>query len=81
MIFDKKEQTYVDVTKHPYFKEYETAITLNGLILMLQYGNVICIADSSRFSADAVEIYNKNTGHIVNTSIESYFNGYEVRSI
>ena len=36
MIFDKKEQTYVDVTKHPYFKEYETAITLNGLILMLQ---------------------------------------------
>lgn len=78
MIFDKKEQTCVDVTKHPYFKEYEIAITLNGLILMLQYGNVICIADSSRFSTDAVEIYNKNTGQIVNTSIESYFNGYEV---
>ena len=78
MIFDKKEQTYVDGTKHPYFKEYETAITLNGLILMLQYGNVICIADSSRFSADAVEIYNKNTGQVVNTSTDSYFRGYEV---
>lgn len=78
MIFDKKEQKYIDVTTHPYFKDYETAITLNGLILMLQYGSVICVADCSRFQPDPIEIYNKKTDKVVDTATDEYFKKYEV---
>lgn len=81
MIFDKKEQVYIDVKTHPYFKDYETAITLNGLILMLQYGSVICIADNSRFEVDPIELYDKQTGKSIDVNNDLFFKDYEVAII
>ena len=43
-IYDKVHDEIVDPETHPYFKDYEVAVTLDGKILLLQYGSVISCA-------------------------------------
>nr|WP_298059683.1 hypothetical protein [uncultured Blautia sp.] len=80
MIYDKKEQVCVDITTHPYFRDYEVAVNTDGFILMLQRGEVVCSADMDRFQADPVEIFDLSTGKAVDTATHPYFKDYEVAS-
>lgn len=49
-IMDTESHICVDLANHPYFKDYEIAVCVeSNIILMLQYGEVIASADSSRY--------------------------------
>lgn len=78
MIYDKKTKACVDVFTNPYFHNYEVAVNTDGIILLLQNGEVISSADSQRFQADPVEVYDISTNKAVDTSTHPYFKNYEI---
>lgn len=78
MIYDKKQGRFVDLCMEPYFRDYEVAITTNGIILLLQNGSVISSADMERFQPEPITVYDKKTGHSITVENHPYFKDYEV---
>lgn len=48
-IYDKITEEKIEPEIHPYFKDYGVVIQLDGRILLLNYGEIICSADSERY--------------------------------
>lgn len=78
MIYDKKTKTCVDTFTDPYFRNYEVAVNTDGIILLLQNGEVISSADSQRFQADPMEAFDVVTKEAIDTSTHPYFKDYEI---
>lgn len=54
-ITDRRTGSIIDTERHPYFKDYELMLTMDGKVAMLQYGEVICFADGRLYEARMVE--------------------------
>ena len=78
MIYDKKAKTCVDIFTNPYFRDYEVAVNTDGIILLLQNGEVISSVDSQRFQADPMETFDAVTKETIDTSTHPYFKDYEI---
>lgn len=78
MIYDKKTKTCVDTFTDPYFRNYEAAVNTDGIILLLQNGEVISSADSQRFQADPMEAFDVVTKETIDISTHPYFKDYEI---
>lgn len=78
MIYDKKAKTCVDTFTDPYFRDYEVAVNTDEIILLLQNGEVISSADSQRFQADPMEVFDAVTKETIDTSTHPYFKDYEI---
>lgn len=78
MIYDKKKKSCVDTFTDPYFRDYEIAVTVDGIILLLQDGEVVSSADSNRYQADPIEAYDLATNLRINTSTHPDFKDYEI---
>lgn len=69
---------FVDLLTDPYFRDYEVAVTTDGIILLLQNGSVISSADMQRFQSEPMTIYDKTTGCSISVTTHPYFKEYEV---